>query len=348
MDAQTDQISVVDAFRKECKEQPCRLTDLVREYAVDSEIRHDIQRLKNTVSATAHIAWLGMGASLCSSVAGALTLWLGGRSSSALEASEWLHFGRVLKTGVAAPIMVTTSGQSAELVELSRQNGAGPQILICNERGSQCWQAAHIRFPILAGTEHANATKTYVNSTAACTILASELTERTWGQGINKVVDAFSHSMEVVFAQRTELEDFCRGVRSVEIIGRGPALAGAMMGALCIREMSHFRAASHSGGGFRHGPLLDVDATHVAIILAVGRTAELGMRLADDCLGRGGRIILVHSRAVKPRFGLLLVHIDEVPEPWESLTSVLVPQALTLALIERHGTHYVRIATTTE
>jgi glucosamine--fructose-6-phosphate aminotransferase (isomerizing) len=348
MSRQTDQESVVDAFRNECNEQPQRLTDLFRAYENDPEIRQGIQRLKHRISPQAHVLWLGMGASLCSSLAGALTLWLRGRGSSALEASEWLHFGRGVQVGLAGPIMVTTSGQSAELVELARRNGAGAQILVCNESSSNCWKAAEIRFPILAGNERANATKTYVNSTAACTILASELAEYPWRSDTNKVVDGFSHSLESIFAQRKQLGDFCRHANSIEVVGRGPALPGAMMGALCIREMSKFRAASHSGGGFRHGPLLDVDQTHVAIILAIGRTAELGLRLADDCLARGGRVILVHSQPVDPRSGLLCIQVAEVTEPWESLTSVLPAQALTLALIESHGTRYARLATTTE
>jgi glutamine---fructose-6-phosphate transaminase (isomerizing) len=31
------------------------------------------------------------------------------------------------------------------------------------------------------------------------------------------------------------------------------------------------------------------------------------------------------------------VRIDAVPEPWEGITSLLVPQALTLAMVERTG-----------
>jgi glutamine---fructose-6-phosphate transaminase (isomerizing) len=34
---------------------------------------------------------------------------------------------------------------------------------------------------------------------------------------------------------------------------------------------------------------------------------------------------------------LLPVRIDAVPEPWEAITSVLVPQALTLSMIEQFG-----------
>jgi glucosamine--fructose-6-phosphate aminotransferase (isomerizing) len=82
------------------------------------------------------------------------------------------------------------------------------------------------------------------------------------------------------------MEEFCRGAANIEIIGRGPAYGFAIMGALCIREMTGQRAAPHSGGGFRHGPLLDVNESHVAIVLAWGRTAALGFSLAKDCLAR--------------------------------------------------------------
>ena len=31
------------------------------------------------------------------------------------------------------------------------------------------------------------------------------------------------------------------------------------------------------------------------------------------------------------------VRVDEVPEPWEGITSLLVPQALTLGMVESTG-----------
>jgi len=34
---------------------------------------------------------------------------------------------------------------------------------------------------------------------------------------------------------------------------------------------------------------------------------------------------------------LFSVRIGEVPEPWEGITSLVVPQALTLAMVERTG-----------
>jgi glucosamine--fructose-6-phosphate aminotransferase (isomerizing) len=101
--------------------------------------------------------------------------------------------------------------------------------------------------------------------------------------------------------------------------------------------MTGHRAAAHSGGGFRHGPLLDVDGSHVAIISALGRTAELGIDLANDCRARGGRVILVGTDERQASDRLLPVTIGAVAEPWEGITSLIVPQALTLAMAEEFG-----------
>jgi glucosamine--fructose-6-phosphate aminotransferase (isomerizing) len=109
------------------------------------------------------------------------------------------------------------------------------------------------------------------------------------------------------------------------------------MSALCIREMTGHRAAAHTGAGFRHGPNLDVDSSHLAIIFALGRVAELGVKLAQECNKRGGKVVLVSDLDRESAERLFPVRVDSVPEPWEGITSVLVPQALTLAMVERTG-----------
>jgi glucosamine--fructose-6-phosphate aminotransferase (isomerizing) len=158
-----------------------------------------------------------------------------------------------------------------------------------------------------------------------------------WQQDAKHAAKIFSRCLDSVFALRSKLELFCRGAANIEVIGRGAAYGGATMGALCIREMTGFRAAPHTGAGFKHGPNLDVDATHVAIIFALGRTAELGVKLAQECNRRGGKVVLVSSEEVAAAERLFPVKIEAVSEPWEGITSVLVPQALTLAMVERTG-----------
>lgn len=329
-------LSMNSIYEIECHEQPERLAQLLHAYSSDSAIGKTLDTLREMAHSAGPIVMLGMGASYCSCIVGVSYLQSGGRSAFAVDASEWLHYSATWDQA-AFSLLLTTSGESAELVRLCERGGKKSLALLCNNDHSTCWSLIDEKLPILAGPEYGNATKTYTNATAAAIVIASHILGRSWREQSAQIVESYSHSLHAVFEQRGEIGEFCRGAANIEIIGRGPAFGAAIMGALCIREMTGQRSAPHSGGGFRHGPLLDVSDSHVAIILALGRTAALGVSLAKDCLARGGRVMLVESEARPPADRLLPIRIDDVPEPWEGITSVLVPQALTLAIAERFG-----------
>ena len=215
-------------------------------------------------------------------------------------------------------VLLSASGESAELVELFRAGPIKPLGLICNNTNSTCWRLAENRLPVFAGPEYGNATKTYTNTAAASIVLASEMLELPWQEDAERVVEVYVGSLDRIFALRDVLEEFCRGAANIEIIGRGPAYGGAVMSALCIREISGFRAAAHTGAGFKHGPNLDVDGTHVAIIFAIGRAAALGFKLSDECIRRGGKVVLVSAEDRQPAERLLPIRMDAVPEPWKA------------------------------
>lgn len=330
--------NMVAIYERECAEQPDRLAELCRAYSEDESILKEIAALRKLSLSPGPILFAGMGASYCSAAAGSLLLQSCGRSSFLVDAGEWLHYSDKVWDQVAATILFTTSGESAELVQLCRRDTGKPIVLLCNNSASTCWAATQHRLPILAGPEYGNATKSYTNATAAAIALACEIVERPWRQDAEQVLETFSGDLQHAFRMRGELESFCRDAKNIEVIGRGPSYSGAIMGALCIREMSGKRAAPHTGAGFRHGPLLDVDDSHVAIILALGREADLGVRLARDCNARGGRVILVATEEYQRSKNLFPVKIHSVPEPWEAITSVIVSQALTLGLVEQFGT----------
>ncbi len=332
-------MSMTEIYEHECREQPRRLAQLFRAYDQDQSILGELHRFRQLAHTPGPILFVGMGASYCTSIVGSLWLQSCGRPSYFVDAGEWLHYSTPVWDQVAASVLTTASGESAELVQLSRKTTRKPFVLICNNEKSACWASAELRLPILAGPEYGNATKTYTNATAACIVLASHLAGHAWQERVKPVLESYSATLNQVFAIRDQLEQFCRGAANIEVIGRGPAYGGAIMGALCIREMAGKRAAWHSGAGFRHGPLLDVNESHVAIILALGRTAELGVKLAHDCNARGGRVILVATEEHPSSEKRLPVKISAVPEPWEALTSVIVPQALTLGMVEQSGTN---------
>ena len=329
-------LSMNSIYEMECREQPERLGSLLSAYQTDTVIRQELDKLRQMSLSAGPILFIGMGASYCSSITGSSYLQSGGRSSFTVDAGEWLHYS-VAREEAALSLLVTTSGESAELVKLCRMGAHKPIALLCNNEKSACWSSVENRVPILAGPEYGNATKTYTNATAACIVIASHILGRSWQEDADRVLRSYAATLDHVFGLRNDMEEFCRGAANIELIGRGPAYGAAIMGALCIREMTGERAAPHSGGGFRHGPLLDVNESHVAIILALGRAASLGVSLAQDCLARGGKVILVESEERQRSERLLPIKINSAPEPWEGLTSVLVPQALTLAIAERTG-----------
>jgi glutamine---fructose-6-phosphate transaminase (isomerizing) len=321
----------------ECREQPQHLRDLIQAYRTDSAICAELKALHDLATAKGPVAFIGMGASYCSSFSGSVLLQTHGRPSFSADAGEWLHYARPIWRDAALSVLLTTSGESAELVELFKQDNDRPLGLICNNPASTCWKLAKHKLPIMAGPEYGNATKTYTNATAVSIILGSEILGIPWQKEAAQAAEVFTANLDPIFALRGELEKFCHGAANIEIVGRGAAYGAAIMSALCIREMSGHRAAPHTGAGFRHGPNLDVDASHVAIIFALGRAASLGVKLAEECNRRGGKVVLVSSEEHKATDKLFPVRIDAVPEPWEGITSLLVPQALTLGIVERTG-----------
>lgn len=321
----------------ECRQQPEKLKELIAAYSEDAAIRVELHALRNLAADFGPVLFLGMGASFCSAIAGSVHLRSHGRSSYALDAGEWLHYGLLPWGDAALSVLLTTSGESAELVDLMKMGASRKLALICNNSASTCWRLACNRLPILSGPEYGNATKTYTNSTAASIIAAAEMLNLPWQKDAERAAQVFTDNLDRIFAGRSALETFCRGAANIEIIGRGAGYGAAIISALCIREMSGFRAAAHTGAGFRHGPNLDVDGSHVAIVFAFGRTAALGVKLAQECNRRGGKVVLVSAEERESTANLFAVKIDAVPEPWESITSPLVAQALTLAMVERTG-----------
>ena len=322
----------------ECREQPKRLRELIHAYKTDMQIRAQLKAFRELASNKGPIIFVGMGASYCSSISGSVLLQTKGRLAFSVDAGEWLHYSKPLWNEAALSVLLTTSGESAELVELCKQAGEErPLGLVCNNEASTCWHITRQKLPILAGPEYGNATKTYTNATAASIILASAMLGLDWEENVDHAADIFEANLEPLFATRSTLEEFCRGAANIEIIGRGAAYGGAIMSALCIREMSGFRAAPHTGAGFKHGPNLDVDASHVAIIFALGRAADLGVKLAKECNRRGGKVVLVSTEDHEQTPALLPVKLGAVSEPWEGIMSLLAPQALTLAMVERTG-----------
>ncbi len=199
----------------ECRQQPEKLKELLAAYAGDPALRPELRTLRDLAAKPGPVLFLGMGASYCSAIAGSVVLQSHGKSSYALDAGEWLHYGLPSWSHASLSVLLTTSGESAELVELikSGTNQSGTDkpstnqslALICNNSASTCWRLVDHRLPILAGPEYGNATKTYTNSTAAAIIAATEILGLPWHQDAERAAEVFSQSLDRIFEGRAAL-----------------------------------------------------------------------------------------------------------------------------------------------
>ena len=78
-------------------------------------------------------------------------------------------------------------------------------------------------------------------------------------------------------------EEHLQSTSFLTLLGRGPAVASAMTGALIFKEAARLNAVGLSGGQFRHGPMESVSSEMGVILFAnQGRTSELSQRLATE------------------------------------------------------------------
>src|ERR1700723_409075 len=195
----------------ECREQPEQLRRLLAAYAGDSTIQGQLRKFRELALKKGPVLFIGMGASYCSSISGSVLLQSHGRPAFSVDAGEWLHYASSVWDDAALSILLTPSGESAELVELFKRSEDRALGLICNNPASTCWHLAENKLPILAGPEYGNATKTYTNAPAAAIIVASEIVGRLWEPDAEHAAEVFSSHLDPIFAKRADLELFCRG-----------------------------------------------------------------------------------------------------------------------------------------
>ncbi len=342
-------IDVREAFRQEIAEQPEALHRLAAAYRTGfapklAEAAGAFRR------ADRPILWTGMGASLFADMTGAYTLSMHGRAAVAISTSEWLHYARRSEAGYDGRIVLSTSGESGEIVALIKAGPMTPSIHICNTPDSFLWKAPGCLLPMVAGPEDGNATKTYANACALAALLSYAVLGQNHLDAVDRCADLLSRWMEENVDCGRRMAGFLGTMPPfLAVTGRGPAVAGAMMGALTLSEMLPIHTLAEPAGEYRHGTLISAGERDVAIILTVSSTAELCLGLARDALRRGVRVILItDAENTEDAEGLLCVGVPAVDEPFAAITTVLPLQLLALTWMDQHGTSYVRQATTME
>ena len=356
------------AFREEIEQMPAALDLLVSYYEGDG--RERLRDLRSRLRGARDLLWAGMGTSRFAPEAAFPRLRRAGFSCRSADAGEWLHYeedappaadgpaDRPAHGSADAPAVVLTSqsGESVEVRRLVEQGRVPPGfIAITNNLDSFLARRAGLALPLLAGDEAAISNKTYANTLALVSLMASAL------EGDASLAQCFvdlraasralrDADMEAIAAAAARLAP----ASGIAFVGRGPAFVTARQCALTFMEGTRCLASAFTGGAFNHGPAeLLAQGFRLVVMQAAGRTRALNASLAARAAGLGADVVLMSAAAEERIDGVLTVPVPSIaarPRGQEELFPLLASRVQNLLLdrvaagrgleagVFRHGT----------
>jgi glutamine---fructose-6-phosphate transaminase (isomerizing) len=319
-------------------EQPAVVRSVVESYQ-DSDIWPALQA-EMASHPYRKIVLTGMGGSYYALFPTWMTCNQRGLPTHQVEASELVHYVPEMLDEHTLLVVVSQSGESIEIQRLV-QAVKGRVALVSVTNTETNFLADHSHFPLVtrAGTEVPVATKTYTGCLALLYLLSQTLTGQLQSQSYQDLLQ-IANAMEMLLRDwspwlRPAIEQL-QDARFLTLLGRGPAIASAMNGALILKEAAHRDAAGLSGGQFRHGPMEAVSPELGVILFAnSGRTAEINLRLAADIRDRGGRVVVIGEPGEQA--DVVTLALPPVAEDLSPLLEIIPVQLLAAQLAEAAG-----------
>lgn len=255
-----------------------------------------------------------------------------------IEASELVHYALEMLTERTLLVVVSQSGESAEIRRLVEAvKGKLTIVSITNERDN--FLASHSSVPLCtnAGSEVAVATKTYTGCLAILHLLARSLTGSLEPQNYADLISVADQMATLLKNWSSWIEPAVEHLQSasfLSLLGRGPSVSSAMTGALIFKEAARLNAVGLSGGQFRHGPMEAVSPEAGVILFAQGRTRALSQSLAADIASHGGHVVVVGQQITPAVVNLSLPPVDEFLSP---ISEILAVQLLANQFAEKAG-----------
>jgi glutamine---fructose-6-phosphate transaminase (isomerizing) len=282
----------------------------------------------------------GIGASLHAAFPLQHELAANGFDCVIVESAELLHYQQRLCSG-AVVVVVSRSGESVEIVKLlSRlKEIAEHTVGVTNQPESTLAKDADIALTVGSLPDEMVAVQSYTGTVAVVLLLAAAVTggfdERK--HEITRVLPQISALIAAHLDRIQEWDDFFKTGSPVYLMGRGPAYASALEGALLFSETAKEPAVGIAAGSFRHGPVEIVDANFRGIVFAPrGQTRELNLGLARDLMRFGAKIRVV-GPVDADEGELAFMAVPEVAESLSPLVDIIPVQLAALRLAHRKG-----------
>ncbi|HET6469002.1 MAG TPA: glutamine--fructose-6-phosphate transaminase (isomerizing), partial [Geminicoccaceae bacterium] len=293
-------------MEKEIHEQPAVLGDTLRSFADPASHRITLPKLPFDIAAVPRLALVACGTAAYACLIG--KYWFEGLAGLPVDwdiGSEFRYRDAPLVAG-AAGIFVSQSGETADTLAAMRHLRAqGHKALaVVNVPESTLAREADGLLRTLAGPEIGVAsTKAFTTqlATLACLALGTARARGRLGAEsearLTQAIDEVPSRVLQVLEKDGELKEIAQGLvsaRDVLYLGRGPAYAIALEGALKLKEISYIHAEGYAAGELKHGPIALIDESVPVIVVAPrDHLFEKTASNLQEVVARGGKVVLL-------------------------------------------------------
>jgi glucosamine--fructose-6-phosphate aminotransferase (isomerizing) len=241
-------------------------------------------------------------------------------------------------------IAVSQSGESGELVQLTKLPGLRPAVAIAVTNGRQNTLSnwADIRIASEAGPEATVSSKSYTGGLACLHLLSASL-RGGMPQARAALASAATACQDMLAdwePRFAEVAGFLDPKAPLVFIGRGRSLASAQTAALLTQEAAKLPCTALSGGQFRHGPIeLVRPGFQLVAFLGDLKTRDIDMALIEKVTGLGGKVVAVAPASAAPPAvaGLHLFTFPDVAMPLTPVMEAVFIQLLQIPLASKRG-----------
>lgn len=308
-----------------------------------------------TMAPGAEVILTGMGGSYATCYPLAVHLATRGRSALMLGTAELLHFRLGLLDPARPVVVVSQSGESAEIVSLAERLhdlAARPTVVaVTNGSGNTLARAADLALDTRTGSEVGPSTGTFAGALVVLAGIGRRLIDGSIRVDADRLIahaEQTAVAIERLLAHRglgDELFETFGSLDRFVILGRGPARAAAEMAALTVKEAAGLPVEAFDAAQFRHGPLEMAGPGLAAVVLATERETEaLDRRLARELRDAGASVLEITTAPIEATVRPRRAHVgigslDRALAPAAAIVPVqLLAHRLALAHGRRPGT----------
>jgi glucosamine--fructose-6-phosphate aminotransferase (isomerizing) len=326
----------------EIMEEPAALERVYHEYVEQSNPA--LQEAVRLINSSPTVYMTGMATSEYGSIPASCLLSQGQKPNTLYDVSELLYYHLEGLPKGAALVVVSQSGESAEIVHLLEEvKGRVPIIGIYNNPASTLAKGSTVGLPILAGPQKACGSKTNIATLAVMNLLAEALLGRDIhkaGEQIQKAINSLEQIFENWEGALAPGADLLENSSYTVFVGRGPGRATAMFSSCLFREVPKVVAEGMGAAAFRHGLREMITPDHRVVIFAPqGQTTRQLLGLAEDMLQIGVPVCVFTNQDIplEPSRQCWVYRTGSLDEIYSPLVDITPPQLLGYMLAKRRG-----------